>query len=231
MNWNAPEKPAEFAENRLIQAIISGYFSIDSNLPAERELAAQLGVTRPTLREALQRIARDGWIEIRHGKPTRVRNYWQEGNLGVLSALTRQVENIPTDFVPNLLFVRRLMAPSYTRLSIENSPDEVIKFLSTFSDLADTPDAFADYDWNLHHLLTIHSGNPIFTLILNGFKDLYYPMACLYFRSQVTRSNSKEFYAELLEVSLIPDPQKSEVIVERVMQNSLNLWKQIDKKP
>ena len=129
MNWNSPEKPAEFAENRLIQAIISGYFSIDSNLPDERELAAQLGVTRPTLREALQRIARDGWIEIRHGKPTRVRNYWQEGNLGVLSALTRQVENIPTDFVPNLLFVRRLMAPSYTRLSIEKSPDEVIKFL------------------------------------------------------------------------------------------------------
>ena len=82
MNWNAPEKPAEFAENRLIQAIISGHFPINSNLPAERELAAQLGVTRPTLREALQRIARDGWIEIRHGKPTRVRNYWQEGNLG-----------------------------------------------------------------------------------------------------------------------------------------------------
>jgi GntR family negative regulator for fad regulon and positive regulator of fabA len=228
MNWNAPEKPAEFAENRLIQAIISGHFPINSNLPAERELAAQLGVTRPTLREALQRIARDGWIEIRHGKPTRVRNYWQEGNLGVLSAITRQVDLIPKNFVPNLLFVRRLLAPSYTRLSIENSPGEVVDFLSAHSDIGDSPEAFADFDWRLHHKLTIFSNNPIFTLILNGFKDLYYPMACLYFQSQITRSNSKEFYAELLDTAMIPDPQKAEDITERVMQNSLDLWKQID---
>ena len=28
---------------------------------------------RPTLREVLQRMSRDGWLEIRHGKATRVR--------------------------------------------------------------------------------------------------------------------------------------------------------------
>ena len=55
----------------------------------ERELAGQLGVTRPTLREALQRMARDGWIKIQHGRSTRVRNFWREGNLGVLSGIAR----------------------------------------------------------------------------------------------------------------------------------------------
>jgi DNA-binding FadR family transcriptional regulator len=34
--------------------------------------------------------------------------------------------------------------------------------------LDDTPEAFASFDWTLHHILTVASGNPAYTLILNG---------------------------------------------------------------
>ncbi|TLM97514.1 GntR family transcriptional regulator, partial [bacterium] len=51
MNWDLPKKPAELSERRLIDAILTGQYPIDSNLPAERELSVILGVTRPTLRE------------------------------------------------------------------------------------------------------------------------------------------------------------------------------------
>ncbi len=122
MNWSVPEKPAELTENRLVAAFLDGTFPVESSLPAERELALQLGVTRPTLREALQRLARDGWIEIRQGKPTRVRNYWQEGNLAVLAAIARRRQNLPANFVPDLLSVRILLAPAYARLAIERAP-------------------------------------------------------------------------------------------------------------
>ncbi|MEN4099414.1 MAG: GntR family transcriptional regulator, partial [Anaerolineaceae bacterium] len=87
MNWKPPEKPGELTESRLISAILANHFPPGSNLPGERELAVQFGVTRPTLREVLQRLERDGWVEIRQGKPTRVLNYWQEGNLAVLVAV------------------------------------------------------------------------------------------------------------------------------------------------
>src|SRR3990170_7275190 len=87
MAWDPPLRPAELAETRLIAAILDGQFPINSTLPPERDLSTQLGVTRPTLREALQRLARDGWLEIRHGRPTRVRDYWHEGSLGVLGAM------------------------------------------------------------------------------------------------------------------------------------------------
>ncbi|XPE41305.1 GntR family transcriptional regulator [Shigella flexneri] len=36
-----------------------------------------IGVTRTTLREVLQRLARDGWLTIQHGKPTKVNNFWE----------------------------------------------------------------------------------------------------------------------------------------------------------
>ena len=62
MNWQPIQKPAEIAESRLLEAILSGSFPINSNLLWERDLAKQLGVTRPTLREVLQRLARDGLL-------------------------------------------------------------------------------------------------------------------------------------------------------------------------
>src|SRR5512143_3317361 len=101
--WNPIRKPAEIAEWRLLEAILSGRFAVHSSLPGERDLAAQIGVTRPTLREALQRLARDGWLDIQQGKPTRIRDYWQEGNLGVLSILAQMPAQQTPDFVADLL--------------------------------------------------------------------------------------------------------------------------------
>ena len=224
MNWSSPLKPAELTENRLIDAVLEGHFPIGSHLPPERELAAQLGVTRPTLREALQRLARDGWLDIQHGKPTRVRDYWQEGNLGVLSALARRPEQLPDDFIINLLQIRLLMAPTYTRMAVYSNSKQVLDTLDGHEQLPETPSAFASFDWQLHHNLTLASSNPIFTLILNGFKDLYLPMAEYYFQRKQARANSSHFYAELTKAAAHSDPIAAETITRSVMHDSIRLW-------
>ena len=226
MNWDAPLKPAELTENRIIEAILDGNFPIDSTLPAERELASHLGVTRPTLREALQRLARDGWVEIQHGRPTRVCDFWREGNLGVLGAIAQHREHTPPDFVPNLLSVRLLMAPAYTRAAIELHHQEVASLLEGYMDLEDNPQTYAKADWELHQNLTILSGNPVFTLILNGFRDLYHNMALIYFAKPETREHSHTFYLDLREAALAQDIDAAEAVTHAVMQKSLDLWKQ-----
>ena len=58
-------------------SIWNNRFPPGSILPAERELSELIGVTRTTLREVLQRLARDGWLTIQHGKPTKVNNFWK----------------------------------------------------------------------------------------------------------------------------------------------------------
>jgi DNA-binding FadR family transcriptional regulator len=44
-----------------------GEFATGSRLPAERDLAKQLGVSRPSVREALIALEVEGWIEVRTG--------------------------------------------------------------------------------------------------------------------------------------------------------------------
>ena len=131
MEWQPMQKPAELAEGRLLDAILSGHFPINSSLPGERELAEQVGVTRPTLREALQRLARDGWLDIQHGKPTRVRDYWHEGGLPVLAVLAQNPAGESPDFVTDLLEFRVLVAPAYTRQALETAPGKVADYLKT----------------------------------------------------------------------------------------------------
>ncbi len=224
MKWTSPPKPAELTEGRLIDAILSEHFPPDSLLPAERELAQQLGVTRPTLREALQRLARDGWIDIRQGKPTRVRNYWQEGSLGVLSTLAQHQESLPGNFIPNLLAVRQVIAPAYARLAIEKDSEAIVHLLEKSNSLIDNPTEFAAFDWEVHHGLSIASGNPIFTLILNGFKELYQPMACQYFQFEHARRCSQDFYRKLLNAAWMHEPAAAEEFTRQAMEQSLELW-------
>ncbi len=223
--WNPIQKPAEIAEQRLLNAILSGHFAVNSTLPGERDLAARIGVTRPTLREALQRLARDGWLDIQQGKPTRVRDYWQEGNMGVLSILAQMPSQQTPDFVTHLLEVRVLLAPTYTRQAMEQAAPEIAALLANYAGLEENPAAFAHADWKLHLLLTQRATNPIFCLLLNSFQDLYQVMAEHYFASPESRKRSRAYYAELLNCAKRGAFLKAETLTREVMEESLMLWK------
>ena len=58
----------EHVADRLVTAIALGEFIPGQRLPSERELAATLGVSRTTVREAIQRLAALGYVEVRRGR-------------------------------------------------------------------------------------------------------------------------------------------------------------------
>lgn len=224
-DWILPQKPTDLAEKQLLAAILDGSFPIGSPLPSERELAQSLGITRPTLREALQRLARDGWIQIRQGKSTIVQDYWKEGNLIMLNALSSQPEMLTPAFITSLLEVRAAFAPAYTRLAFLRGKEEMINFLEAFQQIPDQPDAYAQADQELHHQLTVLSGNPIFTLIYNGFRKLSYQAGLTYFANAQTRQHSQSFYKGLLDDFQHDDPQRPADRTAKAMQDSLEYWK------
>ncbi len=225
-----PRKPAAHAEGALVSGILGGRFPAGSVLPPERELALMLGVTRPTLREALQRLDRDGWIEVRHGKSTRVQDVWREGGLNVLAALVRNGGPFPKDFVTHLLEVRLALAPAYARAAVARAPAQVKEALNRERRPARDADAFADFDWKLHALLATASGNPVFTLILNGFADFYADMARLYFTLPDAMRASTRFYDALGRAAARRRPAAAEKAVRDAMAKSVELWAETERR-
>src|SRR6478752_4381009 len=66
-----PARPANAFEEtvqRLLQSIRLGLIGPGERLPAERELATMLEVSRDTLREAIASLAEAGWVVARRGR-------------------------------------------------------------------------------------------------------------------------------------------------------------------
>ncbi|PIT83144.1 GntR family transcriptional regulator [Limnohabitans sp. 15K] len=62
-----PQRLYRQIAEQLRQLMASGEFAVGSRLPAERDLALQLGVSRPSVREALIALEVEGMIEVRTG--------------------------------------------------------------------------------------------------------------------------------------------------------------------
>ena len=68
-----PKKISEEIVNRIKQLISSGELKPGDRIPSERELATMLGVSRPSVREAIMVLDAMGFLESRQGGGTFVK--------------------------------------------------------------------------------------------------------------------------------------------------------------
>ncbi|MBU2490113.1 MAG: GntR family transcriptional regulator [Proteobacteria bacterium] len=219
-------RPTQHAREQILTSILGGECPPGSTLPAERVLAEKIGVTRPTLRENLQSLAREGWITISHGRPTMVNDYWAQGGLSLLSTMAKYAEYLPAGFVTQLLELRVVMIPAFARIASRKDPEALKKYLSRAEGLEDDPISFAEYDWGLQELMARISENRIFPLMLNDFAYLFKGLAAFYFDGERGRESSRTYYANLL-AALPKGEEAVEKVVRNVMEESIKIWKQV----
>ena len=70
----------------MLAEVVDGGLAAGEPLPSERRLAEVLGVSRPAVREALQRMTQTRLVEVRHGGATTVRDFRRHGGLDLLAA-------------------------------------------------------------------------------------------------------------------------------------------------
>ncbi|WP_114784440.1 fatty acid metabolism transcriptional regulator FadR [Vibrio tetraodonis] len=125
------KSPAGFAEKYIIESIWKGRFPPGSILPAERELSELIGVTRTTLREVLQRLARDGWLTIQHGKPTKVNQFMETSGLHILDTLMTLDADNATSIVEDLLAARTNISPIFMRYAFKANKESSERTISS----------------------------------------------------------------------------------------------------
>ncbi len=224
MTADKPFRPAQFTEHKLICSILDGTYPPGTALPSERKLADQFGVTRPTIREALQRLAGQGWITIRHGKPTQVNNYWETGGLQLLGTMARHSEVLPESFIIYLLELRGILTPPIARQAVKNEPSLIYDKLADRKKLKNTPEAFTEFDWQLQQLMARYSGNPVYPMILNDFASIFKTMGILYFIEKDARQASLAYYDNLQHAIEKKHFEIIENVVRKAMQKSIEIW-------
>lgn len=108
----------------LLDAVLDGRHPAGSVLPPERELAAQLGVNRTSLRAALTRLAQMGVIAAHQGRGTVVLDLDDATDPTVVARL---VEREGPSLLVELFEVRQAMGALLGRLAAERAgPDDVV---------------------------------------------------------------------------------------------------------
>lgn len=191
--------PAAFAEEYILESIWDGKFASGTALPAERELAEQIGVTRATLREVLQRLARDGWLSIQHGKPTLINNIWDKAGLHLLEVILRldNFENLK--LVEHIFQVKNQFSELCVLLAISKNRQKTLKLLRLSIRLEETSQAYSNYELMFHQQMALFSGNPVYQLIFNGFEKVLRQIGLLFYQRQEARELAKKYYADLLQ--------------------------------
>lgn len=221
------QSPAGFAEEYIVESIWSGRFPPGTILPAERELSELIGVTRTTLREVLQRLARDGWLTIQHGKPTKVNNFWETCGLNILETLARlDQEGIP-ELVDNLLAARTNLSAVFIRGAIRNNPQESADIIARFKDVEADGLAFAQFDYQMNHDLALASNNNVFVLMMNGFRGLYSRIGGYFFSHESARQVARDFYEELHKIAEQGNYDAVPQVVRKYGIESGKVWQQV----
>jgi DNA-binding FadR family transcriptional regulator len=111
---------------RLLADIVGGAYVAGTRLPAERELARQLGASRPTLREAVRRLGEWNLVEPRRGSGIVVRAY-RDWSIEVIAAYMRYGKpdgNQPTlgRILVDMFAMRRAVVIEVIRLTAGRIP-------------------------------------------------------------------------------------------------------------
>jgi DNA-binding FadR family transcriptional regulator len=140
-------------------------------LPTERDLAAQLGVSRSVVREATKRLEQQGLLEIRQGLGIRSVNRLHKPLSDSLHLLVPD----EMDRLRQLIELRLIVEPENARLAASRAtPGQIDALRATHDQLvhAETPLNSVAADMEFHRLLATASGNQISALVLHSLSEL-----------------------------------------------------------
>ncbi|RNL64258.1 FadR family transcriptional regulator [Nocardioides marmoriginsengisoli] len=106
---------------QLMTEVVDGSLSPGDALPSERRLAELLGVSRPAVREALQRLSATRLVEVRHGGATVVRDLQRHAGLDLLPRLLVRDGELDPTVARSIVEARLSIAPDVARMAAERA--------------------------------------------------------------------------------------------------------------
>ena len=209
--------------SRFENLILTGKIEIGRKLPSERELALQLGVSRPVVHEGLVDLAAKGLVTMRPRVGTVVNDYRREGSLAILNSIINfQQGDLDEGLMESLLQARLLVETETAGLAAVNRSGGHLRELRGIvsaeenvrpSDLK----TITALDFSFHHLMGMASGNIIYPLLINSFKPVYLNFTTLFFSDPAMVPETIEFHRRMVRTIEERDPDKAMSVMHETL--------------
>lgn len=165
--------------DQLLDEVVDGSLEPGDSLPGERRLAELLGVSRPAVREALQRLAMAGLVHVRHGGSTTVRDFHTTAGLDLLPRLLVRGGTLVPSVGRSIVHARQAIAPQVAALAATQATPRTSAALGAAVD-----DVHAAADLLTRQRLTLRfwdvlvdaADSVVFRLLFNSLRAAYEPV-------------------------------------------------------
>ena len=217
--------------SRFEQLILSGKASIGEKLPSERELALRLGVSRPVVHEGLVELAAKGLVTIQPRKGTVINDFRREGSLALLNSLVNYQGGLDPALLESLLDMRQLFQVEVVRLAARHRTSDQMGALeaivSAEAKALGDPEPFSGLDFQFHHALAMASGNDLYPMLLNSFRQIYDHLAGQFYTVSHVARTVLDFHREILSAVSARDEAGAAEAMGRMLDHGRKLLRQV----
>jgi len=165
--------------DQILSEVVDGELEAGESLPSERRLAEVLGVSRPAVREALQRMAQARLLQVRHGGATTIREFRRFAGLDLLPQLLVRNDELDVGVARSILEARVAIGPHVAALAAERSTPALVDILNRAVDALESD---ADPVARQHSALSFWdhvvdgADSIVFRLMFNSLRAAYEPV-------------------------------------------------------
>jgi DNA-binding FadR family transcriptional regulator len=207
--------------DQVLAEVVDGDLEAGDALPSERRLAEVLGVSRPAVREALQRMAQTRLVEVRQGGATTVRDFRRSAGLDLLPRLLVRRGQLDSAVVRSVLEARLAVGPAVAALAAERGGAALGAGLVAVVDgLAATDD---DVERQRHALefwdqVVDAADSVVFRLMFNSLRAAYEPALEALAPAMAEEVGQIESYRLLTSALAAGDPETARAAADRVLR-------------
>jgi GntR family transcriptional regulator, transcriptional repressor for pyruvate dehydrogenase complex len=204
---------------RLIDLITERRLKAGDRLPPERELAASMGVSRSSLREALRALAMLGVAEMRHGDGTYVTSL----DPATLMRPVGLVLALSDAGLEQLFEARKLVEPGLAALAAERISDEAAAELRRCAEASaaalDDAEGFMWADIELHAQIARAASNAVLMRLLDSVAGMGIASRRRTGRLAAVREQSAHDHREIAAAIAAHDAQAASAAMLRHLEN------------
>ncbi len=182
-------------------------------LPTEKELCDKLGVSRTSLREALQMLKSRGLIKVKKGSGIYVNDYNSDSAVDSLSLFFEL--NFDNEYMMHVIHARQTMEPEIVKIAAQRrTEDQLVEIYNTIVKLEECDpndfDTQGDLDRKFHLRIAEASQNPVFPLIMDPiYRQMPKMRSIVYKKVGLARSSAVQYHRKIYEAIKEQDCEKA----------------------
>ena len=196
--------------------IIEGNLKPGEKIPTERELAKILGVSRTSIREAINALSYSGYLESMQGKGTFVTE-----NAKKYDEISELLSNVSDYSLSSLMEVREMLEGEFVKLATMRATDEEMReIVKAYNAMKNTEDIaeFVREDLNFHLYIANVTHNPLMNTLMKVFGAMLHRETNQITQESVrTKEKTIEITGRLVEAMMNREADKAkELMLEHI---------------